>query len=614
MNVTAHRRASDEDNPFAAARSNFFVDPRWSQVVDSVSVTTSSVRIRDTLALVRDVPVAFWISSKHVIRGTETDSVQGLLRAAAVSSSPPPLCVLVLHLLPNRNCHAVGGGSGGGSELCCGHTADGQCDYGADDCTEGLAEYAREVVDALASVLRAQPEVPVALVLEPNAVAALATAAEGGRCAGAGTSSAYRQGLRYAADRLSRASPRVALYLDAAHGGWLGWPHEAARFASVVASLGITTQLRGFATNIGRYRPLGTPCPQEALLADTPLADFCAPITHNHAVTNAATPPSTPSPPPPPCCRDSCSQITRGARGQNEHNYVQLLGAALRAALPALRPRFVIDTARSGVDDMRSNCTSSASYTSYGDTGCNLRGAGLGVWATASTALPDLIDAYFWLKSPAESDGCSSANGPACARIHSNAACAADDALGSRAGEPPPPPAGSLYAALLLRLAARAHLQAQDETVLGLRGDALTFGGPPRTGTLCPWPRPPPSASGPAPPRCAACGSAAGNALSVLLVLAVTIGLWLACTRCRGGARGRRRQAKVPTAAEDAGSFTMLVGYAAGLLRAEEEEEEEEDGDEQEEEQEDDGAGAGDRGQVRGPHAGRILGAMANAL
>ena len=584
MNVTAHRRASDEDNPFAAARSNFFVDPRWSQVVDSVSATTSSVRIRDTLALVRDVPVAFWISSKHVIRGTETDSVQGLLRAAAVSSSPPPLCVLVLHLLPNRNCHAAGGGSGSGSgsELCCGHTADGQCDYGAGDCAEGLAEYAREVVDALASVLRAQPEVPVALVLEPNAVAALATAAEGGRCGGVGTSTAYRQGLRYAADRLSL--PHTALYLDAAHGGWLGWPHEAARFASVVASLGITTQLRGFATNIGRYRPLGTPCPQEALLAEMPLADFCAPITRNHAIA------APPSPPPPPCCRDSCGQIARGARGQNEHNYVQLLGAALQAALPALRPYFVIDTARSGVDDMRSNCTSSASYTSYGDTGCNLRGAGLGVWATASTALPDLIDAYFWLKSPAESDGCSTANGQECASIHSNAACAVDDALGSRAGEPPPPPVGGLYAALLLHLAARAHLQAQDETVLGLRGGALTFGGPPRTGTLRPWPHPPPPA--PPPPRCAACGSEAGNALSVLLALGGAISLWLARTHCCGGARGRRRQAKVPTGAGDANALTMLVGSPQQAQQAEEEDE---DGDEQDERrQEDDGDGNGE--------------------
>ena len=421
MNVSARRRASDPANPFAAAESRFFVDPRWSQSVDSVSATTSSVRTKDTLALVRDVPVAFWIRSKHVIRGTQTDSAQGTLRAAAAGSSPPPLCVLVLHLLPNRDCHAAGGG---GSELCCGYTADGQCDYGAADCAEGLAEYAREVVEALASVLRGQPEVPVALVLEPNAAAALATAAEGGRCAGAGTSTAYRQGLRYAVDRLSRASPRIALYLDAAHGGWLGWPHEAARYAALVASLGIATQLRGFATNIGRYRPLGTPCPPEVLMAEAPLADFCAPASRDHDADAAA----PPSPPPPACCRDACGQIARGARGQNEHNYVQLLGAALRAALPALRPHFLIDTARSGVDDMRSNCTSRASDTSYGDAGCNLRGAGLGLWASASTALPGLIDAYFWLKPPAESDGCSPATGAQCASTHGDAACAEDAA------------------------------------------------------------------------------------------------------------------------------------------------------------------------------------------
>ena len=36
-----------------------------------------------------------------------------------------------------------------------------------------------------------------------------------------------------------------------------------------------------------------------------------------------------------------------------------------------------------------------------------VRGAGLGRKPTASTALPGLIDAYFWLKTPGESDGCT---------------------------------------------------------------------------------------------------------------------------------------------------------------------------------------------------------------
>ena len=222
---------------------------------------------------------------------------------------------------------------------------------------------------------------------------------------------------------------------------------------------------------------------------------------------------------------------------------------------------------------MRSNCSVS----------CNLRGAGLGMWATASTALPNWVDAYFWLKSPAESDGC--ACGPECAS--GNAACAADDALGSRAGEPPPPPAGFLYASLLLRLAARAHLQAQDETVLGLRGSALTFGGPPRM-LWSPPPAPPPA---PPPPRCVACGSVAGNALSVLMVLLLSgaLGLWLARTQYRSGGRGRRHHVKAPTAAREAGAMAMLVG-SHQPQRAEEEE----DDDDGEKQDGVDGAGGGE--------------------
>ena len=66
-----------------------------------------------------------------------------------------------------------------------------------------------------------------AVVLEPDAVANLATKADDARCGSAGTRAAYRQGLRYAAEKLARAG--AALYLDAAHGGWLGWPEEQAR-------------------------------------------------------------------------------------------------------------------------------------------------------------------------------------------------------------------------------------------------------------------------------------------------------------------------------------------------------------------------------------------------
>ena len=46
---------------------------------------------------------------------------------------------------------------------------------------------------------------------------------------------------------------------------------------------------------------------------------------------------------------------------------------------------------------MRSNCSN----------WCNIRNAGTGHASSINTGLPDLIDAYYWLKPPGESDGCT---------------------------------------------------------------------------------------------------------------------------------------------------------------------------------------------------------------
>ena len=56
---------------------------------------------------------------------------------------------------------------------------------------------------------------------------------------------------------------------------------------------------------------------------------------------------------------------------------------------------------------------------------CNVRGAGLGLWPTSDTALPEIVDAYYFVKTPGESDGCSD---PSCARC----ARASTDTLSAR--------------------------------------------------------------------------------------------------------------------------------------------------------------------------------------
>lgn len=59
-------------------------------------------------------------------------------------------------------------------------------------------------------------------------------------------------------------------------------------------------------------------------------------------------------------------------------------------------PKFIIDTGRNGVGDMRQSCSN----------WCNVRGAGVGLIPTTDTASP-MVDAYLWLKTPGESDGCT---------------------------------------------------------------------------------------------------------------------------------------------------------------------------------------------------------------
>lgn len=83
---------------------------------------------------------------------------------------------------------------------------------------------------------------------------------------------------------------------------------------------------------------------------------------------------------------------------------------------------------------------------------CNVRGARVGHIPTADTRDPDIVDAYFWLKTPGESDGCTEylpseddpyVQGEACPRF--DLGCASVDSLGTSSGEPYAPEAGDWF-------------------------------------------------------------------------------------------------------------------------------------------------------------------------
>ena len=63
------------------------------------------------------------------------------------------------------------------------------------------------------------------------------------------TVEAYKVGITYAVTTIARRAPRVAMYVDAGHGGWLGFESNAQKFARVVHDMGIMPYIRGFSTN-----------------------------------------------------------------------------------------------------------------------------------------------------------------------------------------------------------------------------------------------------------------------------------------------------------------------------------------------------------------------------
>jgi cellulose 1,4-beta-cellobiosidase len=204
----------------------------------------------------------------------------------------------------------------------------------------------------------------------------------------AASDQAYRGSIAYAVQKLHM--PQVFTYLDAAHAGWLGWEGNRQKiakiFKDVLTQAGDLDMIRGFATNVSNYNTVA-------------------------GSDGKKLGPANPCP--------------------DESTYVTKLSAALEAE--GIRgKRFIIDTGRNGK-------VARATWGSW----CNVKGAGIGPRPQASP-LP-LVDAYFWVKPPGESDGISD---PKAARFDQG--CASPDAM------PGAPEAGQWFGAHFLELAKNA--------------------------------------------------------------------------------------------------------------------------------------------------------------
>jgi len=417
---------------------NYYVNPSYDAELQT-SINNSTGITQQNLMAMQSVASAYWLDVKAKLLGTNTSTAQGIL-ADAAKKNPIPLVVFIVYDLPNRDCNA----KASNGEICCYYNSDGTCNYQqSGDCSAGIADYETNYTNVLYSVLAQYPQVPVVLIIEPDSLPNLATNQDNPACGNSATETAYKTGIPYAVNKYSTLS-NVVQYVDAAHGGWLGWLNNMDMFVDIVTSLNINSKIRGFATNTANYQPLGVPCP---LYGNG--QPYCLQQPHPTAT----------------CCIDPCNLNAQYNPCNNEANYVTWLQYTFQQRSGGFAPRFIIDTGRNGVTNMRSNCAN----------WCNIRGAGVGLIPTYMTFNQSLVDAYYWLKTPGESDGCTQTlpdpnnpddpNDPGLPCSRYDSMCGSVDSIGSQPGEPYAPVAGNWFDYEVKQLATNQQMGENKPTV-----------------------------------------------------------------------------------------------------------------------------------------------------
>jgi len=396
----------ESQNPFLGG--NFYVNPSYVAELQTSINTESDANIKSTLVAMQNVSSAYWIDVKAKLTGNDTSTLPGILADAALKKQ---LVVFIVYDLPNRDCHAVSSNG----EICCYYNADKTCNYNqAGDCAQGIQEYQTQYIDPFAAALKPYSgQIPIVLLIEPDSLPNLATNQGDPHCGNSATTTAYKTGIPYAVNTLAAACPQCTIYVDAAHGGWLGWPNNMQSFVSIVQSLNIASKIRGFATNTANYQPIGVQCPSLTFNGQ----DYCLNGQNQGDI----------------CCSDPCHLEGQYNPGNNELNYIAYLNQAFQQT-GITGKQYIIDSGRNGVPNMRSNCAN----------WCNIRNAGIGVKPTTQTG-STVVDAYFWLKTPGESDGCTQQlpDGSTCPRY--DTFCGSTDSIGSQSGEPRAPQAGQWF-------------------------------------------------------------------------------------------------------------------------------------------------------------------------
>ncbi|KAG6367790.1 hypothetical protein INS49_001985 [Diaporthe citri] len=321
------RRQADI-NPFDGKK--LFVNPTYAekleQTVESFEEAGDSSNTEKTRAI-QDIGTFVWISDIASLAHIDTAIEDA--RAAQAETGETQIVGLVLYNLPDRDCSA--GESAGELILS----------------ENGLERYKTEYIQPYAEKVSAATDLTFAIVLEPDSLGNLVTNLNVEKCANA--ADAYKEGIAHAISSLQ--FDNVHLYIDAAHGGWLGWDDNlqptAELFGEVVRQAGNGTRIRGYAINVSNYNPFKAEVPE-------PYTEY----------SNSA----------------------------DESSYATSLSPHLEAE--GLPTRFIIDQGRVALPGAREE---------WGEW-CNVAPAGYGIKPGTAVDNP-LVDSIVWIKPGGESDG-----------------------------------------------------------------------------------------------------------------------------------------------------------------------------------------------------------------
>ncbi|GFG08082.1 hypothetical protein CNMCM6936_008351 [Aspergillus lentulus] len=354
-------------NPFEGYQ--LYVNPYYASEVENLAIPSLTGSLVAKASAVAKVPSFVWMdtSAKVSKMGEYLKDIKAMNDAGA---SPPIAGIFVVYNLPDRDCAALASNG----ELV---IADG-----------GVEKY-KAYIDSIREHIDNYPDTQIILVIEPDSLANLVTNTAVPKCANA--HDAYLECTNYALTKLS--APNVAMYLDAGHAGWLGWPANigpaAQLYASVYKNASSPASVRGLVTNVANYN---------AFVATT------------------------------------CPSYTQGNAVCDEKSYINSFAPQLASA--GFDAHFIVDTGRNGKQP--------TGQLAWGDW-CNVIGTGFGVRPTTDTG-DKLVDAFVWVKPGGESDGTSDTSAK-----RYDAKCGLEDAL------KPAPEAGSWFQAYFEQLLRNAN-------------------------------------------------------------------------------------------------------------------------------------------------------------